>query len=96
MFHDWRNYKKTLSGHEEVVCDLDNKETVSPETLIFALTRFISEVKKVDGNDFPGKTLYTIIICIQFHLETMGFAYKIINDNTFREVRYTLDNLMKL
>ena len=53
-------------------------------------------MKKVDGSDFPGKTLYDIIVCVQFHLECMGFAFKLINDERFHDLKYTLDNTMKL
>ena len=53
------------------------------------------EVKKIDGHDFPGKTLYHLVVCIQFHLECLGFAFKIINDPAFKDLKFTLDNTMK-
>ena len=53
-------------------------------------------MKKKDGTDFPGKTLYEMILCIQFHLETLGFAGKLLNENVFKDVHFTLDNMMKL
>ena len=89
---DW-NSKRPPSG---IQCDLDDKKTITHEGLIFALVRFITEVKKVDGQDFPGKTLYDILICVQFHLESMGIYWKLLNEEIFQDVRYTLDNLMKL
>ena len=46
--------------------------------------------------DFPPRTLYDIIICLQFFLETVGFSWKLFNDDTFKEVRFTVDHLMKL
>ena len=66
------------------------------ESLIFAMSRFITEVKKVDGSEYPGKTLYDIVICVQFHLETLGFAWKLLNEEGFKDVRFTLDNAMKI
>ena len=83
-------------GLEYIYCDLDDKATITKESLMFALCRFITEVKKIDGSDFPGKTLYNIVVCVQFHLETMGFGWKIINEDSFKEVKFTLDNMMKL
>ena len=68
---------------------------ITAETLKFALCRFITEIKKVNGEDFPGKTLYLIVVCVQFHLECLGFAFKLINDPAFKDLKYTLDNTMK-
>ena len=95
MYRDWRKYRHD-HGFESIECDLDCKETITLENLVFALVRFITEVKKVDGSNFPGKTLYDIMICIQFHLETLGFSWKLLNQEIFQEVRYTLDNVMKI
>ena len=95
MYREWRNYRQ-VNGFEQIGCDLDNKDTISRDGLIFALTRFITEVKKVDGSDFPGKTLYEIVVCIQFHLETLGFGWKLINEEGFKDVKFTLDNVMKM
>ena len=49
----------------------------------------------MNGQDFPGKTLYHIVVCVQFHLECMGFAFKLINDPAFCDLKFTLDNTMK-
>ena len=76
-------------------CDLDDITGLSKEVLSKALCRFLTEVKKIDGTDFPGKTLYKIVICLQFWLETKGSSWRLISDNEFTELKYTLDNLMK-
>ena len=96
MYREWREYRHSLPNLQKVECDLDDKSTITKETLVFALTRFLTEVKKIDGSEYPSRTLYDILICVQFHLECLGFAWKLLNDETFKEVKYTLDNLMKL
>ena len=95
MFREWRNYRHD-HGFEFVQCNLDDKTTITPETLNFALPRFLTEVKKLDGSDYPGKTLYEILICIQFHLESIGYGWKLLNQECFKGVKFTLDNLMKM
>ena len=65
------------------------------ENFTFAIKRFITEIRKLDGSDFPAKTLYQIVICLQFHLEGNGFTWKLLDDKDFTEVRFTLDNIMK-
>ena len=53
-------------------------------------------MKKLDGTEFPGKTLYDIVICVQFYLETLGFSWKLLNNEAFTDVKFTLDNVMKM
>ena len=35
---------------------------------MYVLVHFLTEVKKIDGSDFPGKTLYDILICVTTNL----------------------------
>ena len=95
MYHDWRNYRNSNVHVMNIYCDLDNVENLRKEELIPAVCRFLTEVCKLDGSQFPGKTLYDIVICLQFHLETMGFSWKFLSEESFRDIRFTLDNLMK-
>ena len=95
MYVDWRKYRNSITPGELIFCDLEDITTINESSLVFALCRFLTEVRKLDGSDFPGKTLYDIVICIQFHLEKMGFTYKLLNDDMFSKIRFCLDNLMK-
>ena len=61
----WCGHRMALSL-EEIVCDLEDKATITVKSLKFALCWFIMEVKKLDGTDYLGKTLYHLVICIQF------------------------------
>ena len=94
MYREWREYRNS-HGYAFIHCDLEEKATITAESLKFALCHFIMEVKKINGQDFPGKTLYHIVVCVQFHLECMGFAFKLINDTAFCDLKFTLDNTMK-
>ena len=42
-----------------------NLDKMSDEQLDFVLARFIAEVRKEDGQEYPGKTLYEMIDSIQ-------------------------------
>ena len=52
MYDDWRSYRHSL-GLQYIDCDLDDVTTITEESLVYAVTRFITEVKKVDGNRLP-------------------------------------------
>ena len=95
MFTDWREYRNGLEGLSDIHCDLNDVTMINEESLKFAMCRILTEVKKVDGSDFPPKTMYDIVMCIQFHLEKLGFGWKLISEEIFQEVRFTLDNIMK-
>ncbi len=56
---------------------------------------FLNEIRRKDGKDFPGKTLYEILMCIQFFLEKRGLFWKLLDDPEFVRVKFTLDNIMK-
>ena len=93
MFSEWRlrrNY-----GGEIIACDLDDHETITEENLVFAMCRFLREVCKINGEQFPAKTLYEIVICVQFHLESIGFMWKLLSSDSFIDLKFTLDNVMK-
>ena len=96
MYHDWRNYRNSRNDLQNIPCDLDDISTITEESIVFAITRFLTEVKKLDGSDFPPHTLYDIVICLQFHLESIGFSWKLLSQEMFHEVRFSLDNLMKI
>lgn len=95
MFSEWKQYCNAVPGYDLIHLDLCNVASITKSNLVYALTRFLAEVKKMDGNDFPLKTLYEILISVQFHLETLGFSWKLLEDEAFRDVKFTLDNLMK-
>ena len=85
-------------GNDEFIeCELENLQSFQPGTLVFAMRRFITEIRKIDGSDYidPPKTLYQIVLCVQFHLETKGIIWHLLEDDQFKELRFTLDNVMK-
>ena len=96
MYNDWRDYRNSSDVLASVECDIEDLENVTLESLCKAVCKFITEVKKVDGSDFPARTLYDIVICLQLFLESnYGVTWKLISDGIFSELKFTLDNVMK-
>ena len=94
LYTVWRNYCNET--HPDLITlDLSDEGSVSVLSIVDALPKFITEVIKQNGEEYPGKTLYEMIICLQFHFETLGYMYKLLDDDRFVEVKYTLDNTMK-
>ena len=96
MYGDWHDTRNVDHGHDEIIhCDLENLPSVNVESLVFGMRRFITEIRKIDGDEYPPKTLYQIVLCMQFHLETKGITWRLLEDEVFKELKFTLDNVMK-
>ena len=56
MYREWQSYRIS-QGLAFIACDLEDKATITAKSLNFALCRFITEVKKIDGQDLRWITL---------------------------------------
>ncbi len=74
--------------------DIDSLN-ISKSDLAYSVCAFLNEVKHKDGAEFAGKGLYNLVVMLQFYLEKHGFMWKLIEDEDFSTVKFTLDNLMK-
>lgn len=91
MYDQWK-----LSGFIKNAPDINFAEKYSKSEWHESLCAFITQVKKLDGKDFPCRTLYEIIVCIQMYFETRGMNWKLLDDDEFCQLKFTLDNVMKL
>ena len=96
MFSEWRRYRNEIPNMDSVMLDFDDLHSVNKEELGSVLCCFITEVQKLDDTNFPPKTLYDIIVCIQFFLEKNGIMWKLLDEPVFKDVKFTLDNLLKV
>ncbi|XP_052097319.1 zinc finger MYM-type protein 3-like [Mytilus californianus] len=98
LFNTWKTQRNAIA-----VADLSlNISIISPDLevmtkdeLCFALSRFICEIKKENGEEYPGQTLYEILINIQLYLEGKGKYFKFLNEDCFIQIKNTLDHTMK-
>ena len=95
MYINWKKYRNDISLGEFVYYDLENIESLNESNLLFALTQFITEIKNIDGSNLTAKTLYDIIICVQFFLENLDFTCRLLSQDVFCKICFTLINLMK-
>ena len=95
MYTDWRQYRNNTAHLENVLSDIEDVDSLSKELLCKDICKFITEVKKVDGTEFLSRTMYDIVICLQFWLESNGINWKLISEDEFSDVKWTLDNVLK-
>ena len=87
--------RETFVPHQIVREDLSFVRTFDQVELSFALSRFGTEVKKLDNTDYPPNTIRELIIMIQMHLHQNGIYWKLLDGEAFRGLLNVLDNLMK-
>lgn len=69
---------------------------MTKEEVCFAFSRFISEVKKQNGEEFSADTVYSIVNTLQIVLEMQGRPYQLLQDPSFFQLRKTLDKVMRV
>ena len=96
--NEWKASRNELSVKDvqmnisPIRCELIEMTT---DELCYSLTRFVLEVRKPDGQNYPSQTLYEMIISIQAYLATQGIELKLLKDERFLPLRNTLDTRMK-
>ena len=97
-FNEWRQARLGCGEIDEIVLktDLSEVETLTKENLEYCMTWFIPEVMKVRGEgEYPGKTLYQMVVAIQKHLEINKVRWRLIHGSEFQDLKTMLDNVMK-
>jgi hypothetical protein len=90
VWQEWSDYHATT--YSTYIPPL----SVTPPQLQYWLTRFVLEVRKKDGTDYPPQTLHHLCSGLLRHLRQNGHpSLDIFKDPFFAEFRSTLDAEMK-
>ncbi len=97
LFDSWHQHRLSLPmcSHEIMFCNIRDPKRVNKVHLGQVLCFFINEIRRKDSVEYEARTLYDIVICLQFHFESTGLFWKLIDDPEFTNLKWTLDNLMK-
>ena len=97
MCNDWRDLRvKSWDVPAQIrSADLNQLYYFTQDDLSFALSRFIREVKKVDGSEYPPNMLKEIIIMIQMYLHKNAITWKLLDHPKFNSLCNAVDNTMK-
>ena len=97
IFSEWqiaRVNKDPCIEQRSFKIDIDKVQTLdtnianmSAETLNFWLTKFVQEMVKVNGERYPGRSLYIIVAGLQRHLGESGNAIRLVNQDEARLVK---------
>ena len=95
---DWRDERLFTYNYDFGIymADLRNLEELTKENLCYSLCRFLPEVTKQRGEgDYPGRTLYQMLVAIQKYLNVNKIFWKLVEGPDFLEARTVLDNISK-
>ena len=97
-YNDWRSVKLSFSDTYDVRIlrsDVSDVQNLNKDDFEYSICRFLAGVVKVkDGSEYPGHTLFQLVVSIQKHLSHKGLKWKL-TDGQFANLRNVLDNLMK-
>ncbi|CAC5393007.1 unnamed protein product [Mytilus coruscus] len=98
LFKQWKSTRNIRANDANVGLSpirVDLAE-MSLDELNYSISRFICEVRKTDGTEYPPDTLYSLVICLQLYMDTLGYNHKFLSDSSFIQIKNSLDNVMKL
>ena len=98
-YQDWRAeaMKDSKVDDRIVLSDLENPMMIVKRNLCFSLCQFITEVKKVEGQDYPPGSLKSLVYGIQMYLATKKLVWQLLDkmDEAFYDLVMVVDNLLK-
>ena len=95
LYMEWRESHLSSGEKGDIFKANLNAVDVDPECLCRSLCCFLNEVRHVDGEEYPGNMLYSLVIMLQLFFEKQGKEWKLLEGKIFHPVRNTLDNPMK-
>lgn len=96
LFNEWKTQRNIVADADPTLSPIHpSLDEMTKDELNYSLSRFICEIKKKNGDEYPGETLHEIVICMQLHFELTNKSYKFLSDPDFLQIKNTLDGQMK-
>ncbi len=80
MYHQRQINRNTKPDFIHIFADLDSIASLNKTSLSHGLCHFITEIKKLNGEDFPPKTINEIVVCIQMYLDGESNFWKLLDE----------------
>ena len=97
MYNEWRRSRISVIGcpSQTVDANLEMLHSFTPSQLGYALCRFVTEVRRLDGKEYPPNTIRELVICIQMFLHENCIMWRLLEGSEFTTLRNVVDNTMK-
>ena len=97
LYNGWRSNRIFTSwpSMQIVRADLNEVEKLKSDDLCYAMCRFVREIKKINGHEYPPNTIRELVIMVQMYLNERGIYWKLLEHEGFVNLRNVVDNTMK-
>ena len=95
VWTEWASSRAVSPAPDGVISVVTPLLAMTPEHLAYWMGKFVLEVRKKDGKEYPPKTLYALVCCFKRFFEQNGVFPLSPGDATFGSFRVTLDAEMK-
>ena len=97
IVYDWRceRIKKGVAGPEIFQANLELLYTFLQSDLCNSLLRFIRDIKKIDGSEYPLNTICEIVLMVQMYLHENSINWHLLDHPEFVSLCNVVDNTMK-
>ena len=97
MYNHWRQNRMTKPGvpYQIIQANLEMMNGFTQSDLCYSMCRFVREVKKLDGSDYPPNTIRELVVMIQMFMHENGIFWKLLDNAAFLSLRNVVDNTMK-
>lgn len=96
LFDEWRASRLELYADRHDIQKVDGDLlTLDNKALDYALGAFVFEIRKENGDEYRGNTIYEIVVAIQHYLRENGRFLTLLDDVEFEGMRQKLDKKMK-
>ena len=77
--------------------DLGDLRTIDKKSFAFVMCKFVTDVLKVNGEEYPPNTLKELVYCVQMFLHSRRKFWFLLDrsEDMFLDLFYVLDNGMK-
>ena len=96
LYSQWRAATVSVVGCPPQIINANLDSFVfSKQDLCYVMCRFICEVKKIDGTEYPPNNVRDLVLMVQMYLHKNSMFWKLLDNVEFTELRNVLDNTMK-
>ena len=96
LYNDWRSNRMSegVIPSQIVNANLDLLGTLIESDLCYSLSRFVREVKKLNGSEYPANTVHELVM-IQMYLHENSVFWELLDQPQFLTLRNVVDNTMR-
>lgn len=96
LWNDWVQEKNAKLRLSTTCVPQSSFETLTIEEINKWVPYFLAEIRTKDKQEYKANSYLEFVLCLQLHCLIHGKSYKFLKDDCFKNVRNSLDGVMKM